>query len=126
MMWGRAPRDGDGAEESRAACAGNAEWLAREVARLAEDNDRLLVALEDVSESLAWRYAVRSNRGLNRDERACVDRALMLLADHAERSSADSPETDEESAHPGAAAPAREIAHEIAGETDGPRLRLVR
>ena len=53
MIWGRTPPDGStqngtAGPGERSAQADQAAWLAREVARLAEDNDRLRVALEEI------------------------------------------------------------------------------
>jgi hypothetical protein len=125
MRWGRTPTD-DGSDdqatgpaESRPTDSGDAAWLAREVIRLAGDNDRLRVTLEDLAESLAWRYVVRTSRGLNRDERAAVDRALLLLAN--EREAGAAPEAHEgggEAVHPSMGVPA--------GTAEGPRLRLLK
>lgn len=124
MIWGRTPPDGStqngtAGPGERSAQADQAAWLAREVARLAEDNDRLRVALEDLTESLAWRYVVRSNRGLNRDERAAVDRALVILTDDPQLGDPDRPaEPVGASTHPSAsAAPSQE---------GPPRLRLLK
>jgi len=124
MIWGRTPPDdatqngNAGTDEGRSMQADQAAWLAREVARLAEDNDRLRVALEDLTESLAWRYVVRSNRGLNRDERTAVDRALVLLTDGPQLGSTDgAAEPSGASVHPSAAP---------APPADGPRLRLLK
>ena len=124
MIWGRTPPDGStqssgAGPEERSAQADQAAWLAREVARLAGDNDRLRVALEDLTESLAWRYVVRSNRGLNRDERVAVDRALVLLTDEPQLGAPDgSAEPVGASTHPSASAPP--------SPEGPPRLRLLK
>ena len=90
-------------------------------AKAARDEARVRarVALEDLTESLAWRYVVRSNRGLNRDERAAVDRALVLLTDEPQLGAPDGPtEPVGASTHPSAsAAPSQE---------GPPRLRLLK
>jgi hypothetical protein len=124
VIWGRTPPDGStqngtAGPGERSAQADQAAWLAREVARLAEDNDRLRVALEDLTESLAWRYVVRSNRGLNRDERAAVDHALVILTDEPQLGAPDRPAQPlGASTHPSAsAAPSQE---------GPPRLRLLK
>jgi len=125
MRWGRTTTDdgsqgaGTTPEDSRPMDNGEATWLGREVTRLADENDRLRVALEDVTESLAWRYVVRSSRGLNPGERAAVDHALALLAD--DRESEAPPEVAGgacQARHPSAGVPAE--------PGDGHRLRLLK